>query len=46
MEETGVLENRTFFNYVLPDFEPGPVSGYILINLSASACKASASVTW
>ena len=23
-----------------------PVSGYILINLSASACKASASVTW
>ena len=25
---------------------PVPVSGYILINRSASACSASASVTW
>jgi hypothetical protein len=26
MEETGVLENLSLLSYVLPDFDPSPVS--------------------
>jgi hypothetical protein len=31
MEETGVLENLSLLSYVLPDFEPSPVSGGVYL---------------
>jgi hypothetical protein len=34
MEETGVLENVTLLSFVLPDFEPGPISDpFSIVNL-------------
>jgi hypothetical protein len=41
MEETGVLENRALFNYMLPDLEPGQMNGTdgVVTLVSKKTCK-------